>query len=464
MTQIDVTPRLASFAAGLSCKELPPDIVERGRMFLLDGAAVMVAAAAYARENDDRMLANYLEAVAPPDGPSTVVGHGIRTSPMMAAFANGSMMEVLDYSDSNLGNLTHNGTPVLPAALATAEHVSAPWGELCAAIIAGYEVHTRLLATVQPGHWYRGFQSAGTFGTSGAAAAAGRLLGLDADGIAAALGVSGFIMPVSNGDNEFRGHSAKPVHGGQGAMCGVSSAFLARSGYRAGPLEGEPPRYHAALHILSDGPDLERALEGFGDKWHSRDVAFKPYPLGHLIVGPVEAVLDLLAEAPIEAGEVDAVEITTYQAAVHGCGKKYSTPESNYVDCHFSIPFCVAAALLEKEMTPRQLRNDFIADPRVHELASRVVVTEDPAMSARFPAEWPLEVVIRMRDGTARSRRIDRVKWSDSRPPAWEELEEKFHKEVGPFLGEAKARSAVDLIANMADDESIAPLMDLLRG
>ena len=464
MARIDVTPRLASFAAGLSYEALPSDVVDRGRMFVLDGAAVMVAAARYARENDDRMLASYLNAVAPPDGPSTVVGHGIRTSPMMAAFANGCMMEVLDYSDSNLGNLTHNGTPVLPAALAVAEHVGAPWGDLCTAIVAGYEVHTRLLTTVQPGHWYRGFQSAGTFGTSGAATAAGRLLGLDEDGIAAALGVSGFIMPVSNGDNEFRGHSAKPVHGGQGAACGVSSAFLAQSGYRAGPLEGEPPRYHAALHILSDGPDLARALDGFGEKWHSRDVSFKPYPLGHLIVGPVEAVLDLLAEAPIEADEVESVEIATYRAAVHGCGEKYSTPESNYVDCHFSMPFCVAATLIEKEMTPRQLRNDFIADPKVHELASRVVVTEDLGMSTRFPAEWPLELVVRMRDGTVRSRRIDRVKWSDSRPPAWDDLEEKFLGEVSPVLGEAKARSAADLIAGLEGGESIAPLMDLLRG
>ena len=210
--------------------------------------------------------------------------------------------------------------------------------------------------------------------------------------------------------------------------------------------------------------ELERALEGFGEKWYSRDVAFKPYPLGHLIVGPVEAVLDLHAEAPIDAGEVDSVEIATYRAAVHGCGKKYSTPESNYVDCHFSMPFCVAATLIEKEMTPRQLRNDFIVNPEVHELASRVVVTEDPEMSARFPVDWPLEVVVRMRDGTVRTRRIDKVKWSDSRPPTWEELEEKFLVEVSPVLGEAKARSAADLIVNLEGDESIAPLMDLLRG
>ena len=193
-------------------------------------------------------------------------------------------------------------------------------------------------------------------------------------------------------------------------------------------------------------------------------MSFKPYPLGHLIVGPVEAVLDLLSEAPIEASEVESVDIATYQAAVHGCGKKYSTPESNYVDCHFSIPFCVAATLIEKEMTPRQLRNDFIVNPEVHELASRVVVTEDPEMSARFPADWPLEVVVRMRDGTTRSRRIDQVKWSDSRPPSWEELEEKFLMLASPVLGDAAARAAVDLIAKLEGDESVAPLMDLLRG
>ena len=175
-------------------------------------------------------------------------------------------------------------------------------------------------------------------------------------------------------------------------------------------------------------------------------------------------MLDLLAESPIDADEVESVDIATYRAAVHGCGKKYSTPESNYVDCHFSIPFCVAATLIEREMTPRQLRNEFIVDPRVHELASRVVVEEDAEMSARFPAEWPLEVVVRMRDGTERTRRIDKVKWSDSRPPAWEELEEKFLVEVSPVLGEAEARSAADLIASLKGDESIAPLMDLLRG
>ena len=81
---MEVTPRLAAFAADLSYEKLPPDVIERSRMFVLDGAAVMVGAAAYARANNDRMLGNYLRAVAPTDGPSSVIGYGLLTSPMMA--------------------------------------------------------------------------------------------------------------------------------------------------------------------------------------------------------------------------------------------------------------------------------------------------------------------------------------------------------------------------------------------
>ena len=254
---MNVTARLAELAADLFYDGLPEDIIQRSRMFVLDAAATMMAAVTFSRDNDDRMLRAYLDVVAAQPGPSSIVGHGMSTTPMMAAFANGVMMEVLDYSDSNLKYRTHNGTPILPAALAVAEYVEASWAQLATAIIVGYEVHTRFLAAVQPGHWHRGFQSAGTFGTCGAATAAARLLGLTTDQMRHALGISGCLMSISNSDNEFLGYSAKPIHGGQAAMNGVSSAFLSQSGYHAAPLEGQAPRHQAALHILSDGLDLK---------------------------------------------------------------------------------------------------------------------------------------------------------------------------------------------------------------
>ena len=127
-----------------------------------------------------------------------------------------------------------------------------------AAVVAGYEVACRLGMATQPAHWYSGFQATGTYNTCGAAAAAGRLLGFGIEDMVAALSIAGFVLPISNGDNIFKGHSAKPIHGGQSATSGVSAAYLAHAGYRAGPLEGEAPRYHAPLRILgTDDPNLE---------------------------------------------------------------------------------------------------------------------------------------------------------------------------------------------------------------
>ena len=458
-----VTEQLGAFAAGLEYGDLPADVRERCRMSVLDGIGIMLGAADFAARSGDRTLTQYLEMTAPP-GPSTVLGHAVRTTPLMAAFANGTQSEALDCQDSNLFIRSHSGTSVIPTALALAETRAYRWGDIVAAIIAGYEIHTRLLLAVQPSHWYNGFQGTGTFGTCGAAATAGRLLGLDAEQLTAALGITGFIMPVSNGDNQFKGYNVKPVHGGQAAMCGLSSAYMAQAGYRAGPLEGEPPRHHAALHILSDGPDLVRAAAGLGETWHTRDVAYKPYPIGHLIIGVIELILDVLAERPLEAGDVAAVEVTTFGDAVTFTGKKYTTTASNHVDAHLSIAYCVAATLLDGEMTPRQLLKERLADPGVHELASRVTVAEDSAMTAAFPREWPAQIVIRLRGGDAITRRVDKVKWSPHRTPSWHELAGKFHLMADPVLGPERAKQAIEIIAGLHEESTLDVLMTTLRG
>jgi 2-methylcitrate dehydratase PrpD len=303
------TDRLAAFAAELRYEDLPEAMRVRARMAVLDALAIMLGAVDFARGNGDHELETYLRLVAP-QGPATVVGLGRKTSPMLAAFAGGVLCEVLDCSDCNLTARIHNGPAIVPTVLALAEAEGATGREAMTALIAGYEIGTRLGHAIQPAHWYRGFQITGTMNTPAAAATAARLLGLDAAGIAAAIGIGGFIMPVSNGDNVFNGHSAKPIHGGQPALCGISAAYLAQAGYRAGPLEGEPPRYHAALHVLSDGkPDLERMLAGLGERWVSEELAFKPYPIGLLNVAPVEICLIERAERDIDPAKVEAVEV-----------------------------------------------------------------------------------------------------------------------------------------------------------
>ena len=126
-----------------------------------------------------------------------------------------------------------------------------------------------------------------------------------------------------------------------------------------------------------------------------------------------------MAQRPLDWRDVAGVDIVTYKHAVFRTGK-YASPESSYIDAHFSIPYCVAVALMDGALTPRQLWKERVRDPRVHELAARVKLTEDPAMSAAYPAKWPVELTPRLRNGETIARRLDEVKWSPERPPRFE--------------------------------------------
>ena len=457
-----ITTRFARFAAEFQLQDAPEDLRDRMKMALLDALAIMLGAAYFARVNGDRELTEYLNATAPA-GPATVVGHGLRTTAMMAAFANGTLCEVLDCQDCNLTARIHNGAAVTPAVLALAETNGASGGDVLAAMLVGFEIGTRLGHAVQPAHWHSGFQITGTYNTCAAAAAAGRMLGLDAEAMESAIGASGFIMPVSHGDMIFKGHSVKPIHGGQAALCGIEAANLAKAGYRAGPLEGEPPRRHAVLRILGEpDPDLDRAVEGLGEVWTTRELAFKPYPIGLLIIGPVEIVLDQLAERRLRPEEIRSVEVRTFEAGVTFTGGKYTTVDSNFVDAHLSIPFCLSAALTDREMTVRQLGTERLRDPRLHALARRVTVTEDPAMTERFPYEWPATVAVTLNDGTVCEGRVDQVKWSPRRPPSWDDIVEKFITLGAPIIG-SDAHRVVEEVAAIESLDTVAPLMEAVR-
>lgn len=460
---MDVTRLLAEFTADLTYDDLPPIVHERTRMFLLDGLGIMLGAVHFARANGDPFLDRYLDAVAPP-GSTTAVGCGRRTTAMMAAFANGYLAEALDCQDTNTVARIHNGPGTIGAVLSLAEELASPGRAIMAAIVAGYEIGSRLGYGIQPAHWYNGFQSTGTLGCCGAAGMAAKLLELDGVGIYHALGTSGFILPISNGDNEFKGHTVKPVHAGQAAQCGISAAYLAQAGHQSGPLEGEAPRYHAVLHTtIGDAkPDLARIVRDLGEEWTCLEVGFKPYPVGIFIIGPVEVARLMMAEHVIDAADIETIDITTYMDAVNFTGIKYTTTESNFVDAHLSMSYCVAITLIDGDMTPRQLHKDRLADPAVHDLAHRIRIREDDEFNRLYPHDWPISMDIHLRGGKTLSRRIDRVTWSPRRPPTWDEVVAKFMKMSEPLIGTDKAAQAIEFVASLDECNTISPLMDLV--
>jgi 2-methylcitrate dehydratase PrpD len=461
---IDVTRRLAAFCAQLTFDQLPDVVRDRAAMFLLDAVGVMLGAVPFNRHNHQSALERFLAANAPP-GPASVLGLGLRTTPMLAAFANGTHSEVLDFQDTDMSARIHNGVTVIPAALAIAQSTRVTGRQLVAAIVAGYEVGSRLSHVVQPTHWYRGFQATGTFGTSAAAATAAKLLGLDEDGIAQALGASGLIMPVTNSDNVFRGHDIKPVHGGQPAMCGVEAALLAQAGFHAALLEGEPPRNQGVLNMLgSDQPDFGAAVGELGNEWRALGTAFKAFPVGLVSIGPIELCLAMRARHGLRAEDVAAIDVATYKDAAIYTGQKYTTVASNHVDCYLSMPYCLAVATIDGEMTPRQLLHTRTIDQRIHDFSRRVRVTEDPAMSARYPGEFPLSMTITLHDGRQLHETLDQFSGSSARPPTWETLTAKFMSLATEVIGHDNATRACAMMRAIADEDDIMSLMPLIEG
>jgi 2-methylcitrate dehydratase PrpD len=173
---MSATSRLAEFVAKSRWEDCPAAAVEAARRAILDCLGVMLAGSA-------EPAARIIQTVADTEGGAplcTVVGTGRRTGAVWAALCNGTAAHALDFDDTNFAMMGHPSAPVLSAALAAAELALADGRALAHAFLLGFEVETSLAEVLNPPHYERGWHATCTLGTLGAAAAAARLLGLDA--------------------------------------------------------------------------------------------------------------------------------------------------------------------------------------------------------------------------------------------------------------------------------------------
>jgi len=126
------------------------------------------------------------------------------------------------------------------------------------------------------------------------------------------------------------------------------------------------------------------------------------------------------------------------------------------------MPYCIAAALMDGEFTPRQLWKTRLVDPTVHALAARIKVSEDPEMTKALPKEWPVKMVFRMKDGTSFDRRLDRVKWSPYRTPTLTEMLDKFSLLAEPVIGASRAAQVAKAVEVLNPGSDLRPIFSAL--
>jgi 2-methylcitrate dehydratase PrpD len=454
-----VTRELTRFVTGLSYDGLPDDVRARVKALVLDLTGIMVRA-----RNDAESTPAMIAAagrLGMKGGGCTVVGDADGYAPPGAAMLNGTLAHSLDFDDTHASASLHPSAPIVPAAFAAAEMAGADGRALIAAIVAGYEVQIRLSLALDPAaHYDRGFHPTATCGAFGAAAAAGRLLGLDPEGCANAFGI---VLSMSAGSMQYlvNGAWTKRSHVGHAAMCGLIAATLAREGYKgaADALEGK----WGFLHGYAPASDAKKAVEGLGQRWETMRIAVKPYPSCRYGHAPIDGILALASEHRIKPDEVEEVVVGVPEPGWKLIGDPEPAKQSpkSVVDGQFSMAFCAAVALRKGGFAWDDYAHH-LGDSATLALCKLVKTWVDPQAQANFPAEMSGSVKIRTARGTFETY----VRVPKGEPANFltaPELRAKFDTLAGPYLSARRRDELAAAILALEQTKDIGALLHLSR-
>ncbi len=388
-----VAEELAAWAVRLRPEDVPDPVRRAVGRHLLDGVGNSVGSRLH-RAVEPALIVG--ESLGGPAEAAPLGSRG-RLSAPAAALVDGALVHGLDFDDTHAGGLIHATAVVLPTAFAVGQQVGASGADVATAAVVGYEIACRVAAAVPHGFHRRGVHATHAAGTLAAASVAARLMGLDVATTVDALGVAG---SASGGLLEFldTGSSTKQLHPGTASMSGVLAARLAAAG-ASGPgtvLEGRRGVWAA----LADGePDVASVTKGLGDHWESTQITLKPYPacqLLHVTLDAVAAALGGVRVDPDDIVEVVARVHPDSAAIVCEPAQNKTHPRSAY-DAKFSLPWSVAALLVDGVVDVSTYAPESIARENVSALAQRV---RSPLTTAEVvAADAPGAVEVRLNDG-----------------------------------------------------------------
>jgi len=419
---------LGEFCTSIRWAELGADVQDRVRELVLDLLGVAIAGSRVASSTPAADVA--LRACGA--GRSSVIGRAGATPAVWAALANGTAAHAIEMDDVTTESSLHPGVTVIPAALALAEELDASPVAFLEAIVAGYEVTMRVGNALNPASAYaRGFHPTGVAGAFGAATAAGRLLGLDAQRLTHALGIAG---TLTSGSLEYLSDGAwtKRLNAGWAGHAGITAALLAQAGF-TGPSTVFEGRL-GVLHAFSDQPSAEGLLDGLGEEQlQVMRVSIKPYACCRYNHGLIDCVLQLKEEHHVEAADVDRVRLGVLSGGallVAEPIERKRAPE-NVVDAQFSAPYAAAAALVFGSGGLDAYAAEHLQNPMIHELMSRTDCYRSAELDAVYPRQWPAEVDILLRDGRRLRQRIEFATGEPENPVPRPALLRKFKELTG---------------------------------
>ena len=437
-----VTAELADWIVGLKAEDIPDNVRREGVRTFVNWTGCAVGGASH--ETVDRALA----AVTPFAGKatSTVLGRAERLDAPHAALMNGISSHVLDYDDTHLKTIIHPAGPVASALLALAEMRPVSGRDFLTALIVGVEVECRIGNAVYPPHYDRGWHITGTAGVFGAAAAVGKMIGLDAQRIRWALGLAG---TQSSGLREMFGTMTKSFHPGRAAQNGLMSALLAEAGFDSSERVIEAPRGFA--HVMSDKQDWSEILGGLGQHWEAGLNSYKPFACGIVIHPTIDGCMQIRNEIGDKVKQIKAVKLTAHPLVLELTGKR--TPKTG-LEGKFSVYHSAAAALLRGDGAPTAFTDEVVNAPDIIALRDKV-----QAEASGDIHEASVKIDLTFEDGTTLHKHVERAIGSHDVPLTDAQIDDKFTRQSTLVIGAgdtARVLEAAWAIESMGDVAEVA--------
>lgn len=423
-----VTETLCRYIVDTAYDDLPPEVIHEAKRALVNILGVGIGAAGH--DSVDIVLDVCREVGGKPA--FTVWGRKEKADLLFAALINGMAAHIFDFDDTHT-TILHPSAPVSPVVFALGEQQGHSGKELLLGFVLGIETACRIANGVFPWHYEQGFHLTGTLGHFGAAAAAGKLLGLDLQTMTQALGLA---ATQAAGVCEMLGSMGKPFHPGKAAMNGLLAAMLVKKGFTSSKQVIEAHMGFARL--FSPQYDFSKMIEGLGENYEIFNNSYKAFACGIVAQPSIDASIRLREKYSLQAGDIEAINCTVHPYTLLAMGKK--TPRTG-LEAKFSTYHCVAVGIIDGTAGEAQFSDERATDREVIGLRDKVTLIENPEMRKDEAI-----VEVRLKDGRVLKEHVEHAVGTQLNPMSDEQLNRKFREAASFTLPQEKIEALLDLI------------------
>lgn len=448
--------RLATYAHSINYEDLPGDVIHEIKRRVIDSLGC--ALGAYNSEPARIVREIAREVASPVESPyrATILGTQKKTSPDLAAFANGVMIRYLDYNDTYLSKEPVHPSDNISAALAVAEAERKGGRDLIAAIVIGYEIQCRLCdaASLRVKGWDHV-----TYGAFSSGLVAAKLMDMSVEQTIHTLGLSGVANIALRQTRTGELSMWKGCAFANTARNAVFAAMLARHGM-TGPapiFEGEK-----GFMKLVSGPFELKEFGGRGRPFKIMDTYIKFYPAEYHSQSAIEAALYLRDEIG-DTGIIESIEVRTFDAAydIIGTGIEKWNPGTRETADH-SLPYCIAVALIDGAVGLQQFFDERIRDPVLHGLMQRIKISRDAGLNSQYPEAMPNLIEILTKDERRYSKKVSYPKGHPENRMSDREVEDKFRSLAKGVVPEERIDKILGELWRLEDIQDVGQLMAIL--